>query len=1285
MYYVLEEKLKMKLEKSKKKSLIKALSPNTIKEKMNILCVISAIKKDKFFMTVPGGLKGILPRTNISRWLSETESLTGMFKVGEALPCHVLHLQSKHPKIILSTDPCLVNENLCCNDFYIGMNLHACVKSKEEYGYVMDVGIPSVKAFLRDTAVTNDEEDNKLRIGQLLKCSITDVISDCIQLKFDRKANTVFPKRMLCLRELIPGQRATVTVRKILKTGLDVGFFNLDGLVHKSHLERQERVPSDYIVGTELNATILYVEPLTKVVRFTLNRVLYKEGVCNMGCSIGDLFPKAIVEADKLNKVFLKITHKLRAVCLKKKMATQNESYEINSKHRCRVIDMNLIDNIIYVSMNREHLALNFTNYSDIKIGDVLLAEVKCVLAKGFQVEVNPLVSGFIPKLHVTDTKKCTLKLNDRVKCKVLQIDPDNSSLILSAKKSIVASNGPMLTSYENVEVGSVVRGVIYHIANDFIRLNFFNNVTGVVRYKSLMSCGVRDPESRFRIGETVSCRVLSCDPEKKRILLTLNESQGITRIEIGKLYTTCEVIRVIFSDIEVMVDGEVTAILPIAHLSDIPNHCTLLNPLIKVGEDLGPVLGFSNQIVNVVTRKRSFIDGRVHGSLSTKAVVPCVLKKIVSSGFLLQMAGDKTGKASFSKMTDYCQDTFEFLQGMSLTCKILKSNSERIQLSTRLSDVWDGNAPAGIEWLKNCLSEKRAIETLLTENTDKVLSTLAKSVNNVVKFHITSKTKDIISGYFNKVHKISASAPNVEGVKSRVGKCVKALVLNADLISKCADLTLITSLVTSEKSIVKVGYTTDAKVILITDEFVVVTLLDGSNSLAYLPVKNHLNDLVGYKNEYALGEVYFVKIVNNEICNGTIAELHIPTENTAKRKRLNKEIVDSQPKKRQKKIDADESEAKLKKGLKRKRGEINENQEKRKRKKLKKAVAEEITNQFNHDDKTEVKCLDVGSTFEWIESWETPNNQVNGHEENCDTVEKSEKPSKKKNRTKKVDDEMIFMKERALADETRLPETEDEFDRLVLASPDSSLVWLQYASFHLMNVQIDKARAMCKRALSIINFREEQERLNVWVALLNLENSYGNNESFKETLQEAERNNDLLKINKHIIEMLQKDNKIEQAIGIFTSLIKRYKKDERIWIDYVTFLMETQQFDLARVTLTRCAANLTSKQLVEVTTKMGHLEFKIGDSERGRTIFENLLANHPKRSDLWSVFIDHEVSAGNIAAARSLLERAISINGASRQMKFLFKKYFEFEKVHGDARSIEHVKRKAKDYIGSQ
>ena len=70
----------------------------------------------------------------------------------------------------------------------------------------------------------------------------------------------------------------------------------------------------------------------------------------------------------------------------------------------------------------------------------------------------------------------------------------------------------------------------------------------------------------------------------------------------------------------------------------------------------------------------------------------------------------------------------------------------------------------------------------------------------------------------------------------------------------------------------------------------------------------------------------------------------------------------------------------------------------------------------------------------------------------------------------------MFLKAETQLLDGSRLPQSVGEFDRLVLQSPDSSLVWLRYMTFHLELTEVDKARAVAERALKTISFRCELE-----------------------------------------------------------------------------------------------------------------------------------------------------------------------------------------------------------------
>lgn len=53
--------------------------------------------------------------------------------------------------------------------------------------------------------------------------------------------------------------------------------------------------------------------------------------------------------------------------------------------------------------------------------------------------------------------------------------------------------------------------------------------------------------------------------------------------------------------------------------------------------------------------------------------------------------------------------------------------------------------------------------------------------------------------------------------------------------------------------------------------------------------------------------------------------------------------------------------------------------------------------------------------------------------------------------------------------------------------------------------------------------------------------------------------------------------------------------------------------------------------------------EFEHGSVERGRSVFEGLMASYPKRLDLWNVYVDKETKTGDVRAARNLLDRMVS------------------------------------------
>ena len=103
-------------------------------------------------------------------------------------------------------------------------------------------------------------------------------------------------------------------------------------------------------------------------------------------------------------------------------------------------------------------------------------------------------------------------------------------------------------------------------------------------------------------------------------------------------------------------------------------------------------------------------------------------------------------------------------------------------------------------------------------------------------------------------------------------------------------------------------------------------------------------------------------------------------------------------------------------------------------------------------------------------------------------------------------------------------------------------------------------------------------------------------------------------------------------------------------------------------------------------------LEFKCGVADRGRSLFERVLREYPKRTDLWSVYLDQvryipllqnfcfichllvffnasfvwllqEIRLGEVDVIRSLFERAISLSLPPKKMKVRAKKKLLFMK----------------------
>ena len=283
-------------------------------------------------------------------------------------------------------------------------------------------------------------------------------------------------------------------------------------------------------------------------------------------------------------------------------------------------------------------------------------------------------------------------------------------------------------------------------------------------------------------------------------------------------------------------------------------------------------------------------------------------------------------------------------------------------------------------------------------------------------------------------------------------------------------------------------------------------------------------------------------------------------------------------------------------------------------------------------------------------------------------------------------------------------PQSTADFERLLLGRPNSSVLWLSYMAFQLQLSEVGKAREIAERALKTIHIREETEKLNIWIGLLNIENTYGSDESLDAVFKRACQYNDNQEIHERLISIYIQSGQHSKADDLFQATIKKHGKSPDLHLNYATFLMTTLAApDRARALLPRAMQSLPAHTHLALTSKFAQLEFTSsnGDPERGRTVFETLLAQWPKRLDLWNVLLDLEIkqqkgsdgdgdndsaddkSNGNKEVVRRLFERLTTAGPTlkNKQAKFFFKRWLDFENKFGDGKSQERVMAIAAEY----
>ncbi|KAI0448135.1 hypothetical protein F4803DRAFT_10545 [Xylaria telfairii] len=267
-------------------------------------------------------------------------------------------------------------------------------------------------------------------------------------------------------------------------------------------------------------------------------------------------------------------------------------------------------------------------------------------------------------------------------------------------------------------------------------------------------------------------------------------------------------------------------------------------------------------------------------------------------------------------------------------------------------------------------------------------------------------------------------------------------------------------------------------------------------------------------------------------------------------------------------------------------------------------------------------------------------------------------------------------------------PQTAVDYEQLLNRQPNSSGLWTRYMAFQMQVSELAKAREVAERAVATINSTEETEKLNAWIAYLNLEVRFGNDATVDGVFTRACQVNDQQEVYQRLASIYVQDNKPEKADALFQSITKKFgASSPDVWHNYAHWLHAVQNDpDRARALLSRATQALPDHARLPLMTKFAALEYNSpnGSAERGRTMFEGLVATFPKRFDLWSQLLDHEDGPNaDRAVIRDVFDRATKVKGLkARPAKKWFKRWADWEEKNGDAKSQEKVRAKATEWV---
>ncbi|KAF8755922.1 S1 RNA binding domain [Rhizoctonia solani] len=1170
-----------------------------------------------------------------------------------------------------------VNEAVGTGDLRTGFNITGAIQSVEDHGYIVDLGIKDVSGFIPYKDKSNPDE-RRLSVGQVVSSTVVKLSENkrlCTLSVEPDAIQTASLTEATSAHALLPGTLVSALVTAVVPSGLNLqvlGYFG--GTIELFHLPSGADVKEGDKVKAEYCGIFLAQVPSLR----SFVAPSYRNHL--RGCpTLREAYPVGmILEAVKVTRVesewglVCEVTEGVGAFVhisqisdsLIPQLSSTSGTWRLGSSHRARVIGYHALDGLLLLSFKPSVLELEYMQVADVEVGKRLKGTIVRLRESGLVVALSDKVTGLVTPQHYADIKlkhpERKFKEGATIKCQVLNVNPERSRVLLTLKKSLLDSTLPILAAFEDAKVGIVTPGVVQRIEERFVILEYYGGVKALVPLNELTDTQVSSTSGLFTMGQVVKSRIISIDKDQHRLTASIRQAapsfQGpvdISKVEVGSTvsgtkvaglterlqlgqcaWNNCPQLR---SSLE---NGE--RILGLSVISVNAEKALVIVSAAKPKEKSKPKTGISSSLRIDALEEGQTVSGRITQTMGTGIGVR-LSSHVVGRLHATDVADDYTGPSAVHPA-----------EGSVVEVAIVRvdKNLKRVDVSMRKSRAEGREKVRGIVksivqhgifvMLGRDLDARIQIKELFDEPTKYVKDWQSRfSIGQVVETRVLATNPEtnqieltMRSGDINKLLKRTVGLSDfqvgqkVEGRIKRVADFGIFIEISGTKISGLCHKSEISDNKKANVSEALKSFREDDQI-----KAVILSIDTAARKISF-----------GIKPSYFDDEDFAMKDASED--GDSSEEGEGEGED-------NDDDEDQDEEAGEEEVLEEEEE-----------GEEYSDEE------LAEAIAEvalpeETIATAKDNTLIQRRSRPVSERgFNWSGQGEDGADEgASGSEGSDSEDEDSAKKSKKKKKRG-------ILKDMTADLHTKVPESTADFERVLLGSPNSSYLWIQYMSFQLQLSEVDKAREIGRRALQTINYREEQEKLNVWIALLNLENQFGTEESLEALFKDAARHNDSKTVHLRMAAIFDESEKTQRAEEQYARTAKKFSQSSKVWTLFGEYYLKTGKLEESRKLLARSLLSLPSENL--------------GDPERGKTIFEGIVESHPKRNDLWSMYIDMEVSQGNAQSIRNIFNRALARKLTAKQAKFFFKKWLEIEKRIGDDAGAEAVKEKAVAWMQS-